>query len=482
MKRRGAVVVVLKALGVVVLLAMALIIAGRFLVQPWPERAPGVVLEPARPILREADVTPDNGYYYLRQIVQPSATSQWDKTCFSEFAACGWGKGTSTQLEAWVQSMEPAQGLLRSAADCTNNQVPSVDSFTMLVPYVSPFLTAARSACVMAEQAAARGDWEEAGEHYRAALQTADQVSRGGSVLHVLVNIAVARVACDSMRRTVIERTPSSDFLMRMEGLLGEIDRDLEPFSECIRYEYLCWRNGMSEFYRAPRKFFSIGDAEGQTEGAWFNVIKWPALWLMGSTPARTLGHMAATCSQMILLADVDRFPRRSFAMVVPGFELAGLLQTIGLFTDDGMGRILMTLLVPAMDNAMERYWGHRVALRGTRCVLAIRAYELKTGRVPDRLEELVPGYLSAVPDDCFAPVPSPFRFAKRDDGWVVYSVGPDGVDNRARHDWLSQSDRAAHGAECDVIFGLDESARRCEEYVDAQSHLSVGVSCPRGD
>ena len=238
----------------------------------------------------------------------------------------------------------------------------------------------------------------------------------------------------------------------------------------------------MSEFYRAPRRFFSIGDAEDQTEGAWFNVIKWPALWLMGSTPARTLGHMAATCSQMILLADVDRFPRRSFAMVVPGFELAGLLQTIGLFTDDGMGRILMTLLVPAMDNAMERYWGHRVALRGTRCVLAIRAYELKTGRVPDRLEELVPGYLSAVPDDCFAPVPSPFRFAKRDDGWVVYSVGPDGVDNRARYDGLSQSDRAAHGTECDVIFGLDESARRCAEYVDAQSHPSVGVSCPRGD
>lgn len=479
MKRRGAVVVVLKALGVVVLLAMALIIAGRFLVQPWPERAPGVVLEPARPILREADVTPDNGYYYLRQIVQPSATSQWDKTCFSEFAACGWGKGTSTQLEAWVQSMEPAQELLRNAADCANGQVPTVDSFSVLVPYVSPFLTAARSACVMAEQAAARGDWSAAEDHYRVALRTADQISRGGTVLHVLVNLAIARVACDSLRRTALERTPPSDFFKHMDALLDELDRNLEPFAECIRYEYLCWRNSMPEFYRAPLEMFSLGDSEGKGGHAWIKIIKWPVLWLMGSTPARTLGHMAATCSQMILLADVDRFPRRSFATVVPGFERAGLLQTIGLFTDDGMGRILMTLLVPAMDNAMERYFGHRVALRGTRCVLAIRAYELKTGQVPDRLDDLVPGYLSVVPDDCFAPAASPFRFAKADGAWVVYSVGPDGVDNRAQYDWLSQKDRGAHGRECDVMFGVDEAARRCAEYDKEQAGLPAGLSCP---
>ena len=139
MKRRGAVVVVLKALGVVVLLAAALILTGRFLVQPWPERAPGVVLEPARPILREADVTPDNAYYYLRQLAQTPATSRLDTT---RFAACGVEAGTVTQLEAWVQSMKPARAVLRSAANCANGQVPSVESFATQMPYISPFLMA----------------------------------------------------------------------------------------------------------------------------------------------------------------------------------------------------------------------------------------------------------------------------------------------------------------------------------------------------
>jgi len=39
-----------------------------------------------------------------------------------------------------------------------------------------------------------------------------------------------------------------------------------------------------------------------------------------------------------------------------------------------------------------------------------------------------VPQYLSQVPDDPF--VDGPLRLRRLDDGLVVYSVGPDGIDN----------------------------------------------------
>ena len=59
---------------------------------------------------------------------------------------------------------------------------------------------------------------------------------------------------------------------------------------------------------------------------------------------------------------------------------------------------------------------------------IAIKQYQLGNARLPDRLEDLVPERLVAVPID---PLDGqPLRFKKTDTGCVVYSVGLDGTDN----------------------------------------------------
>ena len=49
-------------------------------------------------------------------------------------------------------------------------------------------------------------------------------------------------------------------------------------------------------------------------------------------------------------------------------------------------------------------------------------------GRLPARLEELVPGYCKAVPADLFDG--KPLRYRTFGTGYVIYSVGPDGKDD----------------------------------------------------
>ena len=188
---------------------------------------------------------------------------------------------------------------------------------------------------------------------------------------------------------------------------------------------------------------------------------------------------MAAASSQMILIADAERFPRQRLMSVMPMLRPDGILQTVGYLTDDGVGRILESLLLPAMDNSLERFFGQRAVLRGTRCVLAIRGYELARGRVPERLEELVPEWLAALPEDPFAVVPAPMRYVVADGEWKVYSLGVDGVDHRARYDGLSQSERAHHGDACDLVMGLNEPSRRCADYEKSLRQPAVGLSCP---
>lgn len=59
---------------------------------------------------------------------------------------------------------------------------------------------------------------------------------------------------------------------------------------------------------------------------------------------------------------------------------------------------------------------------------LAIIAYREDNGALPAGLTALVPEYLSAVPEDPFAQAPLSYR--QTSDGFVVYSVGPDIIDD----------------------------------------------------
>ena len=62
---------------------------------------------------------------------------------------------------------------------------------------------------------------------------------------------------------------------------------------------------------------------------------------------------------------------------------------------------------------------------------LALRAYQTKRGRPPARLDDLVTNYLRRVPPDPFTGQPMAYR--PQGTHWLLYSVGPDGVDDGGR-------------------------------------------------
>ena len=62
---------------------------------------------------------------------------------------------------------------------------------------------------------------------------------------------------------------------------------------------------------------------------------------------------------------------------------------------------------------------------------LALRCYCSDKTSAPARIEDLVPGYLSKVPEDPFNGQPMIYR--PQGTNWLLYSVGPDRVDNGGR-------------------------------------------------
>jgi hypothetical protein len=84
--------------------------------------------------------------------------------------------------------------------------------------------------------------------------------------------------------------------------------------------------------------------------------------------------------------------------------------------------------LVPPYALIVLRDVADAVHLLVARTALAVERYRLETGRLPARLDDLVPAFIDTVPHDPFDG--RPLRYVRRQRGYVVYSIGRDRTDD----------------------------------------------------
>jgi hypothetical protein len=91
---------------------------------------------------------------------------------------------------------------------------------------------------------------------------------------------------------------------------------------------------------------------------------------------------------------------------------------------------MLSRMLLPSFERAAQMHFLELTSRRLAATALAIRLYEIDRGHRPHSLDELVPGYLPAIPTDPFCPDRTPIGYRPDADPPVLYSVGTDGVDD----------------------------------------------------
>lgn len=92
---------------------------------------------------------------------------------------------------------------------------------------------------------------------------------------------------------------------------------------------------------------------------------------------------------------------------------------------------IILSMLMPAVGNASIKEAKGLAQVRTAQAALAVERFRLAHAKLPENLNELVPQFLPAVPDDPFDG--QPLRYHRLQKGYVIYSVGSDGEDNGGR-------------------------------------------------
>jgi hypothetical protein len=95
------------------------------------------------------------------------------------------------------------------------------------------------------------------------------------------------------------------------------------------------------------------------------------------------------------------------------------------------IGNILIGLMLPIFHKLQDSADRFEQWQRNLHLAFALAAYQRDNGRYPAKLDELAPKYLTKIPDDLFSG--KPLIYGLEDKGYLLYSVGPNGIDEDGR-------------------------------------------------
>jgi hypothetical protein len=219
-----------------------------------------------------------------------------------------------------------------------------------------------------------------------------------------LVHVATDALALSTLERVLAQTSVDAERLRQIERMVGTVEEE----------DRLYWG------VRGERAML-IGGAEwlfatGARDLAGAFVLPVPAStpglrgWLMGDLAEGI--HLEG----MLVRA---KTPKERIAAAV---EMERAVQSLPRY------RFATRALIPALSRAFELDLRTTATVRAARMALAAERYRLDKGRFPDKLDDLVPGYLEAVPVDPFDDKPMRYRIDR--DAVIIYSVGDDKVDD----------------------------------------------------
>src|SRR5262249_6468434 len=227
-----------------------------------------------------------------------------------------------------------------------------------------------------------------------------------------LVRIACLRIASARVERTLGLTTPRGHLAEVQAELLREAESDLFWYS--VRGE----RAGMDRLFTNLRS----------------GVISLDSPTMSGSgTPESRVGNWLL---KPYLPGDhavfLEIVTKAYEARLLPDHEqreaLKQVERDIRSLPPSGFGSRLTRLLTPAFTKIHDASLRIRASLRCAAVGLAVERYRLAHGRWPATLEEIPKDILPAIPLDAFDG--KPLKYAKRDDGVTVYSIGLDERDD----------------------------------------------------
>jgi ABC-type transport system involved in multi-copper enzyme maturation permease subunit len=306
---------------------------------------------------------------------------------------------------------EPILVLARRLADMPHGRAPitwNADGLFILLVDTQNARTAANVLWYDTLFQAQKGNADGALISCRGIINTARSIGDEPFIISMLVRTGVLGLGIGSVERTLAQGEPGEGAMRALQQLLEEEEK--EPlFLIGLRGERANWDHVLEHFEKGKAK---IKEARNLWGGPNEVVL------MSGSLK----GQRAAFLKLMNEYIEAAKLPEERQDAEFKRIDLTLTQQPS-----------MVKMVVPATTRLLSSFRRSQALLHTAIVALAVERFRREHGRWPDTVAELVPGKLQHVYIDPYDG--KPLRYRRNSDGVVIYSVGPDLVDNGGKMD-----------------------------------------------
>jgi hypothetical protein len=325
-------------------------------------------------------------------------------------------------LRSEVKRAEEAVREARTLAGRPRGRHPityAPDGYSTVFPFTQDVRGVANLLSEDASLRAHDGDAHGALEDCRAIINGLRCVGDEPFLISMLVRIAIHHLACEKVERIIGLTEPDEKDLQQIQAMLEE-EIETPLFLIGTRGERAMHHRFLEALAKGEANMAMMTGGAGSAD----LFFRWAPGLIKRDTAA--ILHFD---SQMVEIAKRPPEKQRD--------EVKALVATHA-----GDLSVLQRLLLPAYEKVSEASIRDQAQLRCTLVMVAAERYRKKKGHWPESLNDLVPAHLRALPIDPFDG--KPLRMKRTENGLLIYSVGPDGVDNQGylgKHNYQAGTD-----------------------------------------
>jgi|GEM_PF-1475418 len=427
---------------------LLLFIGFRWGLTPLPKPPRGIRIAPLRPPLKLEDIKPDNAAYYYLQAAErmkgykqtKESEGQMDALLASDLS------GDTKAIEQTLDDRAEALQLVRKGAGTKFCQMPVLNLPDDGLSNMAQWRRLARLLCCAGELARRDGNYEQARDEYFTVMKLGRDCATGGSMISMLMGNAISGIGTKALRTLMLENTLSPEMSKTVAIEMMRLEADFPPLAETLRCELIYSKHRLND---AVFKNHHVAGSLAVSRGAWHRLCD------------AAFGDMIQEAQKPYWQSDAKKVvekwgpPRKKLMILFWAFNRPS-------------PRILVGMVLPVLEGSFLRATRCDVDLRATAVACAVTGYSRVHGEPPERLDQLVPDFLSAVPIDPFDG--KPLRYRREGASWVVWSVGSDMKDdNAAWHEFKYRKGEERKGG--DIYFKSTEPADDLTAY---RAHLKT--------
>jgi len=329
------------------------------------------------------------------------------------------------QVQEYLENNKDALAKLREAVEKPKCRfdVDYSRGFEVLLPHLSNLRTCVRLLAWDALYKRRRGDLPGAVESCSTAWRVGSAVAEEPLLISYLVECALDAIAAGATRQVVEDADLSAELIGRLLGELKAREPQDGRLRTCMEMEKALGLDIFRRVIRDPKAFGSVTLGSRGATRSWSDRLIMSPLWrpvFMNDRDAygRTMSAFLKTLSLP--------FPQR-----LDAYDLDAEVNNLSRHY------VVTRMIAPGLSRVVVEDAAHRARVDTCRLGLALKLFKAKRGAYSKELNELAElGELRELRGEGQAKLPvdpfsgQPYRYVVKGDGFVVYSVGRNRVDD----------------------------------------------------